>query len=508
MKTLAGLGILVLAISAPCLADDWNSGTGGKPSRHSLSTERGPIAAGILWQGGIPAIIAQPAVIEGNIVAMSRIQDLSDVLHGTLIVAHDLHTGDTLWTRDLPVDFPATDWRNRVTAIRDGKVYATRSGNTNYSYLYALNATNGTTLWRSQDSIDESSTESVSFAQNGDLIVGNFTSLTRINGTDGTRTWRTSRSSPTSGGSEVAVSGNMGYAWEASPQGPRISAFNLSTGARLYSSPGIGGGFIQQVGPFVGPDGTVYAPRTQNNVTTDYLVAFSDIDTALVEKWRVPLGYVPFGSFGVGPEGSVYSYTVGREVIRIDSENGSIIDTSTSITTDFFQPRIAIDSTGIIYLTNGGFSEGALYSFNPDLSLRWTEQIASVNIGGPAIGDDGIMVVCGIGTNVRAYRSPPTGVDEGKFNRETLALSGELLQNYPNPFNPSTTITYKIARVGLVSLSVYNILGQEVATLFNEEMGPGTYTVVFSGNELASGTYFCRLWTSGYESTKRLVLLK
>jgi outer membrane protein assembly factor BamB len=152
-RAIALLGTLATTMNG-ALADDWNSGTGGKPARHSLSTERGPLTPAILWEGGLAAVIAQPPVIEGSIVVMSRIQNLSDVLHGTMIVAHDLATGDTLWTRDLPVDFPSTDWRNRVSAIRDGRVYATRSGNDNYSFLYALDATTGTILWRSQDSIN------------------------------------------------------------------------------------------------------------------------------------------------------------------------------------------------------------------------------------------------------------------------------------------------------------------------------------------------------------------
>jgi hypothetical protein len=92
-------------------ADDWTVGVGGNPSRNSLSSEYGPTEENILWQGGLPAVIAQQAVIEGDVVAMARIQNLYDVLHGTLIVAHDLNTGDTLWTADLPVEFPSTDWR-------------------------------------------------------------------------------------------------------------------------------------------------------------------------------------------------------------------------------------------------------------------------------------------------------------------------------------------------------------------------------------------------------------
>ena len=53
------------------------------------------------------------------------------------------------------------------------------------------------------------------------------------------------------------------------------------------------GGLTQQTLPFVGPDGTVYAPRNQNNTAVDYLIAYTDTGTELVEKWRTPLGFVP-----------------------------------------------------------------------------------------------------------------------------------------------------------------------------------------------------------------------
>lgn len=489
------------------LADDWNSGTGGKPSRNSLSSERGPLTPTILWEGGLSAIIAQPPVIEGNTLAMSRIQNLNDVLHGTIIAVHNLTTGDTLWTKDLPVDIPATDWRNRVSAIHGGRVYATRSGNDNYSYLYALDAATGAILWRSQDSISENSTESPSFATNGDLIVGSFRNIERINATNGQRMWRTSRVSPTSNGNEAAVFGNHVYLWEASPQGPKVSVFDLTTGDYLYSSAGIGGGFVQQLGLFVGPDGTVYAPRSQNNVVSDFLVAFTDIlNVGLMEKWRVPLGYVPFASFGVGAGGSVYSYSRDRRVLRINPATGVIVDSSEAITTDFFQPRMAVDSTGIVYVTNGGFSQGALYSFNPSLTTRWSTPIASVNIGGPAIGRNGTMVVCGVGTDVRAYRGAPTGVDDvGRtFAANTLFLD----QNYPNPFNPSTRIGFQTSAPGLVTIKLYDALGREVTTVVSEDLVAGRYERTFDATGLASGVYLYRLTIGGFQQARRMIIVK
>lgn len=498
--------LVALLITNVSRADDWNAGTGGKPSRNSLSAERGPLTPTLLWEGGLPAVIAQPPVIEGNVLAMSRIQNINDVLHGTLIVAHNLTTGDTLWTKDLPVDFPTTDWRNRVTAIRDGRVYATRSGNDNYSFIYALSATTGAILWRSQDSVSENSTESPSFAPNGDLIVGSFRNVERINATNGGRVWRSGRVSPTSNGNEAVVFGNKVYLWEASGQGPKVTAFNLTTGALLYSSPAISGGLVQQLGLFVGPDGTLYAPRCQNNVTTDFLVALTDNNSALIEKWRVPLGYVPFASFGIGPDGSVYSYTREKRVVRINPQTGSISDSSEIIVSDFFQPRMAVDSTGIIHVTNGGFSQGALYSFNPNLTTRWSLPITNVNIGGPAIGRNGTMVVCGVGTDVRAFRGAPVGVKED--TQPPIAEIPKLLQNYPNPFNPTTKIGFQIADRGRVSLKVFDILGREVVTLIDEEKQPGEYEVQWDASDNASGIYLYRLAAAGFQLTRRLVLVR
>ena len=112
--------LLFTFIQLSALADNWTVGSGGKPARHCLSEGHGPVTPNVLWQKGISAVIAQQAVVEGNIVAMSRIFNVGNVLDGTAIVAQDLTTGDTLWTKQLPVDFPSTDWRSRVSSMKNG----------------------------------------------------------------------------------------------------------------------------------------------------------------------------------------------------------------------------------------------------------------------------------------------------------------------------------------------------------------------------------------------------
>jgi hypothetical protein len=83
-----------------------------------------------------------------------------------------------------------------------------------------------------------------------------------------------------------------------------------------------------------------------------------------------------------------------------------------------------------------------------------------------------------------------TGVDDPK----NIPLENSLSQNYPNPFNPTTTISFAIRNNSSVTLKVFNVMGQEVATLFNaEELNAGFYDSGFSANKLASGIYFYRL---------------
>ncbi len=83
-----------------------------------------------------------------------------------------------------------------------------------------------------------------------------------------------------------------------------------------------------------------------------------------------------------------------------------------------------------------------------------------------------------------------------------------LSQNYPNPFNPTTQVDYAIPRREFVTLDVYNILGQKVATLFSGVRDQGNYAATFNGSQFASGVYFYRLTAGNSSMTKKLVLIK
>jgi hypothetical protein len=103
------------------------------------------------------------------------------------------------------------------------------------------------------------------------------------------------------------------------------------------------------------------------------------------------------------------------------------------------------------------------------------------------------------------YNKLVTGV---KLANNTLPAKYSLEQNYPNPFNPSTIINYAIPQSGNVTLKVYNILGQEVASLFEGFQKAGSYTTNFDASKLASGVYFYRLQAGQFNATKKMLYLK
>ena len=83
-----------------------------------------------------------------------------------------------------------------------------------------------------------------------------------------------------------------------------------------------------------------------------------------------------------------------------------------------------------------------------------------------------------------------------------------LNQNYPNPFNPTTTVRYEIPKLSFVTIKVYDVLGNEIATLVNEEKAVDYYQLEFNATALPSGVYFYQLNAGEYINTKKMLLLK
>jgi hypothetical protein len=148
-------------------------------------------------------------------------------------------------------------------------------------------------------------------------------------------------------------------------------------------------------------------------------------------------------------------------------------------------------------------------------SLKWTFFIAGdVNERPRAIafsksGDTawvGVFGLTGHGNpSLRMYTRPLTSIS---VVGNDVPSGYALQQNYPNPFNPSTEIEFKVAKAGMTTLKVYDIVGRVVSTLVNENMNPGTFKVKLDATNLATGTYLYTFTSGDARITKKMMLLK
>jgi len=169
------------------------------------------------------------------------------------------------------------------------------------------------------------------------------------------------------------------------------------------------------------------------------------------------------------------------------------------------------------------------YATSPD-GVTWTKDTLNNPImtgGAPGSWDDdnnSFPRVIKDGSRYRMWYtgrgSGSNGFDRLGYAEDSSAVVGikmldaiqpehiNLKQNYPNPFNPTTTIEFTLLQIGFVTLKVYNILGQEVATLLETQKPAGQYSVNFNASELTSGIYYYTLTTDDFKETRKMVLLR
>ena len=187
------------------------------------------------------------------------------------------------------------------------------------------------------------------------------------------------------------------------------------------------------------------------------------------------------------------------------SDNGN----SWTRVTDFFVSAIAFSLSGEVFI---GSDKAYRSTDNGD---NWTEissGLPETYIQSLYVDDDGYVYSGTYDKGVYRSLQSTTSIEDDNLNSPaTFALE----QNYPNPFNPSTTIRYSVPSVTLsevegsrVSLKVYDVLGNEVATLVNEEKPAGNYEVDFNATGLSSGIYFYKLQAGSLLETKKMILMK
>ncbi len=510
MIRLAGLlgGIVLMILTAATVsATDWMN-SGGNEGRNGFTTEVGPASAELAWSGARNSLIAWLPVTEGDRVFTVRqakwpYQQPDDAY----VVAHDLMTGEELWAVVLP--YESGDWTPWIAGARDGKVYCSRSGNgaSVSSRIYALDGVDGSTVWISEDVQDAGPYDGTVFAPDGDLIVGSFQDIWRIDAADGSTVWHANRVGSVSSSCGGALHGDAFYVADAVSGGHVIVRYDLATGARMYQSP-LMPGFTLQNTPMVGPDGTIYLCRVQNNPSVDFFYAFTDTGTELVEKWNLASFWCTTAEFGIGPDGSVYMLVPGPRLARLNPDDGSIVN-QTEILSGVTSAHIAVDADGKVFYSNSAFETGRLYAFDADLAPRWDAAVRNINIGGPAIGAHGTLVVCGIGADMRAYRTQ----DPGDVAELVLPGAAPALRIGPNPFCDSATLRFRLNRDGATRLLLYDAGGRLVRTLAEGDRAAGEHAVQWEGRDesgvrLPSGVYYYRLDVPDGRVTGRILMTR
>lgn len=438
--------------------NDW-SNSGGNAQRNGQSETTGPLSADLLWSGAKSSIISWLPVTEGNRLFVIRQAGWPGSVNDSPVIAMDLSTGAMLWEQHIP--YHTNDWTTWIAGVKNGHVYASRSGNgaSVDDNLYCLDSETGEILWVSMDLIDAGPYDGVVFAPDGDPVIASFTDIWRINAEDGQTVWHSARVGSVSGSCGGAIYEDAFYIADVTGGGHIIVRYDLTTGQELYASP-VMPGFTLQNTPMVGPDGTIYLSRTQNNPAVDYFYAFTDTGTSFIEKWHYACAWTTFSEFAVAPDGDVYCILPGPRIGKIDS-NGSVTAESELIGNPeytYLSPHFAVDADGTVYFSNGGFSDGKLTVFTNDLISLWNVSVPNINIGGPVLGDEGTLLVCGTGTTMHAYRTPKPSINISVASDKTKITATVTNIGERNATNLSWIITVSGGIFGRVNVSTTGMI--------------------------------------------------
>jgi hypothetical protein len=255
-------------------------------------------------------------------------------------------------------------------------------------------------------------------------------------------------------------------------------------------------------------DNTVTTTETNLTNTT---FTITNLDPGSTYFWKVTANYAqgsatsnPVYSFYVDPGSSSVQPKIGGPhnvsiatvtptlswVLPTQSTSQLSYELEVSENSDFTNSRV-IEGISQPFQNVDGLEKGKEYYWRVRSSTESGDVSYYSNLGNFKIGDNVTDV-------------SETGIIPTEF---------EVSQNYPNPFNPSTVISYSIPNAEFVSIRVYNMLGQEIATLLNDEVNAGVYNVTWNGmNEfgvkVATGTYIYRVVAGNNVMSKKMILLK
>ena len=198
---------------------------------------------------------------------------------------------------------------------------------------------------------------------------------------------------------------------------------------------------------------------------------------------------------------NIFAGTEFGKGVYLSTDNG----TSWTLTSlnDITAWSLVINGNNIFAGTSGS---GVYLSTNNGTS--WTQRNEGLgNVSVFALSISNNFIFAGTDTG-GVYRRPLDELVDIQPISSEIPQGFSLSQNYPNPFNPKTIINYQCSMFNFVSLKVYDVLGNEIATLVNEKQNPGSYSVDWDASNYPSGIYFYKLQMDNFSETKKMTLIK
>ena len=170
----------------------------------------------------------------------------------------------------------------------------------------------------------------------------------------------------------------------------------------------------------------------------------------------------------------------------------------------------SVNSKGLNWLSQGSDFLNSFYNYlfnNQNVSLGKAVLQAKLSLENQSSSEDAIPRRYTL-LGDPALKVPSGTIAQVNISNPNIPENYSLKQNFPNPFNPTTTIRYSIPKAVHITIKVYNIIGQLVATLIDEYKQAGNYEIKFNGSNLSSGVYFYRMQAGNFVEVKKLILLK
>ncbi len=296
-----------------------------------------------------------------------------------------------------------------------------------------------------------------------------------------------------------AITGDVGISPAAETY---ITGFNLTDATGYATSPQV--------------TGKVYASDMASPTPSNLTTAVSDMETAFTDaSGRVTPDFVELHVGNLGGKTLIPGlYKWGSTVIAPTSFE--INGDENSIWIFQIAGDLTVSSDINVILAGGAQAKNIFWQVSGEVNIGTNAHFEGIILSMTAIN-----LNTGASLNGRALAQSAITLDQNTItqptNTQATSIDGEgnslpeefaLFQNYPNPFNPSTVISYQIPVNTTVRLEVFNMLGQSVALLVNEQKAAGSHTVSFDATSLSSGIYIYRLNSADYNQTKKMMLIK